>query len=394
MGAVVIGIGAALAALGVVFGVIGFGSAETTSGAGLMMVGSTAFVGGLLMVALGFILRVLGDIAEKLDGAVHVEPFEDEHPAGRVETATDAVAGVGLAPVASAFEGAPPARAPQELPLVEDERAPPAWFGRKRDAEPPSAGEAAFEPEREFAPEPEFEPEYEPLPPFRSPLAEMARRESTRAEPLRSEPLRPEPQRHEPLRSEPLRAETFRPEPQRQEPQRQENQRPEPVRPDAERPEPPRVEPPRSEPFRPEPPHPEPLRTEPPRTEPLRREPPGFLRPAAGAGLPVERPVPAAAPSAAPAAEADEVPHPHEPFLPEPEEAPPAFLREADLLVDEPAPVPETPSITVLKSGTIGGMSYTLYSDGSIEADLPDGVLRFASLQELRDHVAGAAARE
>jgi len=32
-------------------------------------------------------------------------------------------------------------------------------------------------------------------------------------------------------------------------------------------------------------------------------------------------------------------------------------------------------------------MAYTLYSDGSIQAELPDGVLRFSSLQELRDHV-------
>ncbi|WP_018389837.1 hypothetical protein [Ancylobacter sp. FA202] len=372
MGAVVIGIGAALAALGIVFGVIGFGSAETTSGAGLMMVGSTAFVGGLLMVALGSILRVLGDIAEKLDGAVHVEPFEDEHHAGRIEAAADTVAGAALAPMASAFEDAPPARAPQELPLVEEERAPPAWFGRKRAAEPPSAGEAAFEPEREFAPEPDVEPEYEPLPPFRSPLAEAARRESTRAEPVRVDPVRTEPLRTEPLRSEPLRAETVRPEPHRQEPLRQEPLRHEPVRPDAERPELPRFEP--------------------TRTEPQRREPPGFLRPAAGAGLPVERPAPV--PSVSPAVEEPEVPHAHEAVLPELDEAPPAFLREADLLVDEPEPAPETPSVTVLKSGTIGGMSYTLYSDGSIEADLPDGVLRFASLQELRDHVAGAAVRE
>lgn len=44
----------------------------------------------------------------------------------------------------------------------------------------------------------------------------------------------------------------------------------------------------------------------------------------------------------------------------------------------------------ILKSGIVGGMAYTLYSDGSIQADLPDGVVRFASLQELRDHVAQA----
>ncbi|QRG06271.1 hypothetical protein EZH22_25455 [Xanthobacter dioxanivorans] len=47
---------------------------------------------------------------------------------------------------------------------------------------------------------------------------------------------------------------------------------------------------------------------------------------------------------------------------------------------------PEEPRI--LKSGIVGGMAYTLYSDGSIQADLPNGVVRFASLQELREHVA------
>ncbi|MFG1359198.1 hypothetical protein [Xanthobacter pseudotagetidis] len=44
----------------------------------------------------------------------------------------------------------------------------------------------------------------------------------------------------------------------------------------------------------------------------------------------------------------------------------------------------------ILKSGIVGGMAYTLYSDGSIQAELPDGVVRFASLQELRDHVSQA----
>ncbi len=52
----------------------------------------------------------------------------------------------------------------------------------------------------------------------------------------------------------------------------------------------------------------------------------------------------------------------------------------------EPAP-PAAPEPSVLKSGIVGGMAYTLYSDGSIQAELPDGTLRFASLQELRDHV-------
>jgi hypothetical protein len=32
-------------------------------------------------------------------------------------------------------------------------------------------------------------------------------------------------------------------------------------------------------------------------------------------------------------------------------------------------------------------MAYTLYSDGSIEAKLPQGVVRFASVAELREHI-------
>ncbi|HEY9212629.1 MAG TPA: hypothetical protein VIQ29_07225 [Ancylobacter sp.] len=72
--------------------------------------------------------------------------------------------------------------------------------------------------------------------------------------------------------------------------------------------------------------------------------------------------------------------------------APPAFLRESDLLGDPVEEEPAEPEVTVLKAGTIGGMAYKLYSDGSIEADLPDGTLRFASLNDLREHVANSAA--
>jgi hypothetical protein len=47
--------------------------------------------------------------------------------------------------------------------------------------------------------------------------------------------------------------------------------------------------------------------------------------------------------------------------------------------------------VSVLKSGMIEGMAYTLYSDGSIEAELPQGKLRFGSITALRDHIEGAA---
>jgi hypothetical protein len=59
----------------------------------------------------------------------------------------------------------------------------------------------------------------------------------------------------------------------------------------------------------------------------------------------------------------------------------------------EPAPDMRGPrgggeaSTVVVRSGIIHGMAYTLYADGSIEAELPIGTVRFASIEELQDHV-------
>jgi len=53
----------------------------------------------------------------------------------------------------------------------------------------------------------------------------------------------------------------------------------------------------------------------------------------------------------------------------------------------EPAPARNQGSETVVRSGVIGGMAYTLYADGSIEAELPIGTVRFNSIAELQDHV-------
>jgi hypothetical protein len=83
----------------------------------------------------------------------------------------------------------------------------------------------------------------------------------------------------------------------------------------------------------------------------------------------------------------------------------PAERRPAERrVVDEPpteppsimAAAPEAPNshlaseppVAILKSGVVDGMGYTLYVDGSIEAELPQGTLRFASINELRDHLA------
>jgi hypothetical protein len=51
------------------------------------------------------------------------------------------------------------------------------------------------------------------------------------------------------------------------------------------------------------------------------------------------------------------------------------------------APTEDQPPVTVLKSGVVEGMAYSLYSDGSIEAQMPEGMMRFASIDELRRHL-------
>ena len=47
----------------------------------------------------------------------------------------------------------------------------------------------------------------------------------------------------------------------------------------------------------------------------------------------------------------------------------------------------DPPAVTMLKSGVVDGMAYSLYSDGSIEAQMPEGMMRFASIDELRAYL-------
>ena len=52
-----------------------------------------------------------------------------------------------------------------------------------------------------------------------------------------------------------------------------------------------------------------------------------------------------------------------------------------------PAAPPSVPEVGIFKSGVIDGMAYTLYTDGSIEAELPQGTVKFASIDELRAYL-------
>ena len=108
---------------------------------------------------------------------------------------------------------------------------------------------------------------------------------------------------------------------------------------------------------------------------------------------------------------ADLRPNPSAASPPEPAEPPPASFDDAWPKAERPKPGdvppqqrgPRTPStfeangaaarnaaqlaVTVLKSGVVDGMAYSLYSDGSIEAQMPEGMMRFASIDELRSHL-------
>jgi hypothetical protein len=120
-----------------------------------------------------------------------------------------------------------------------------------------------------------------------------------------------------------------------------------------------------------------------------------------GSPLPHAEPPAPAAPDTPPASFDDAWPRPDRMRAPELPAAsrrpaprsPSTFTEAAPPPPPPPAPEPETEPaveqapVTVLKSGIVDGMAYSLYSDGSIEAQMPEGMMRFASIDELRAHL-------
>jgi hypothetical protein len=85
---------------------------------------------------------------------------------------------------------------------------------------------------------------------------------------------------------------------------------------------------------------------------------------------------------------ADTEAKPYEPKLdPSLRETAAVSARRAEPEAPKPRPANEPRAAAILKSGVVDGMGYTLYIDGSIEAELPQGTLRFASINELRSHL-------
>ncbi len=54
----------------------------------------------------------------------------------------------------------------------------------------------------------------------------------------------------------------------------------------------------------------------------------------------------------------------------------------------KPAATPNSAATTVYRSGVIDGMAYSLFMDGSIEAELPTGRVKFATIDELQQYLA------
>jgi hypothetical protein len=141
-----------------------------------------------------------------------------------------------------------------------------------------------------------------------------------------------------------------------------------------------------------------------PPVQPVAEEPP-VVAPAAGPAAPAL----AAADEPAPVAAAPpEVPTPPPPPLPpekvfeavwsgEPASRPREGMAaaaarstvvEVSVVEEHPAEPSAPATVGIFKSGVIDGMAYTLYTDGSIEAELAQGTVKFASIDELRAYLA------
>jgi hypothetical protein len=68
-------------------------------------------------------------------------------------------------------------------------------------------------------------------------------------------------------------------------------------------------------------------------------------------------------------------------------DAEPRLETSANSAADFSSSVESAPAVAILKSGAVNGMAYTLYADGAIDAELPQGTARFSSIAELRAHV-------
>ena len=306
VGAIAVMIGVAMVGYGIPINEFSFGNT-------LIVAGTTAAIGGLVVGALGVAVAQLQRLTESLGGRAGEQP----------EVSLDT------------FEPSPerrPATAPGRIPFPPRPRPEP----EKPAERPIAAAPALRNPEISVVEEYKetFLADEDPMPPP--------------DEPARAAPFPPPPP---PLSRATRPAVAERLEPEFEAPWRASPPPPPPPSPEPPPPPPP-APPPKLSPARP------------PRTSYFdnmwpANEPKAAKSPAAGA----------------PRAELPELP-PRESPAPE---------------VQKPRAEAEPRPVAILKSGVIDGMGYTLYVDGSIEAELPQGTLRFSSINELRDHLSKSA---
>ncbi|MEW6257765.1 MAG: hypothetical protein AB1592_17565 [Pseudomonadota bacterium] len=346
-----VGLGLLLALAGLVIVALGVAIFVSSFGNTLIATGAVLISGGIVLAAVGIVLRHLLDLSDRLEAAL---------------------AGGALA-------------AARPVDYADED-----FASEPRDLEREDEADDLYEDE---------EPEAPALPPRSYVPPSFARQPAPERAPAAPEPYRPEPPRMDPSRAEAGRPDFAPP------------ARPEPPRAESSRPDLPRTEQtglpealqrgrvlgrtPEGESFaarlRPQPPVPQPPAGAP--EEEMERAPERPMeRPVERAPLvtrpftpPSRRPDAAGAPAGLPPVGAP-------PMSAPPMSAPPMSAPPMSAPPMAPPPPPSAPGAagepSVLKSGVVGGMAYTLYSDGSIQAELPDGTLRFKSLQELRDHVA------
>ncbi|HEY1541790.1 MAG TPA: hypothetical protein VGG01_05230 [Xanthobacteraceae bacterium] len=348
----------------------------------LIISGAVAIVGGMVMFGLATAVRQLGRIADALGpraamaprrAAAAAEVVDGPPPPGAAPAQRQSAGGrVAYPPRPGADQRGP--GAPPPPPLPEMPEAPPPM---ERPVERPRIN--MFGAGRVPGEAPMTEEEV-PLAPSRAPGSQMGRGvPPPPAEPPPSEtPRQPEPR---PTQADIMaRLSNLAAAPPRQ----------------VQRPEPPRAPPP--------PPPPPPVERATP-ADPRRPNMFDALWPAEVRAARQSQPetiARAPRPDARPEARLDAKPEPRpdmrsEPrseTRPEPRFEPPAPPRERnDLAANGSAREPMMPPsgeqrpIAILKSGVIDGMAYTLYTDGSIEAELPQGTMRFASIDDLRAHL-------
>jgi hypothetical protein len=346
MGIIFVILGAVTTVIGVVMVASGVPVREFSFGNTLIVAGTVAGVGGLIVVAVGAAILQLRQIAESLQARLPAS--------GRGNDLSEMLASGGRSVT-------PPARAPLPPKMKPTEPS-------ERGFDPPVFGTDAEEGSR-------------------NPFAPMTREESPVPAELEDAP--PPPLSRAPsfappaMQSAPSRQAGLAPAP----PPRQGGfaQRPgEPPFDAFAEPAPsampsapmlPKMDPPNLPPPRPEPrdggwraPPPQPPRS----PEPKAQDAKGFDTMWSGQRAPKP---PIAKPPGSP------------PMPPRPE-MPPVETRQPDMLPRaEPQMRPETQAAAILKSGIVDGMGYTLYVDGSIEAELPQGTVRFASIADLRSHL-------